>query len=189
MEWGRTISKDIVIAHHEAAHAVTAEYLAPGCVAAASIEGECEGFEGVNTTGLGAIGQVVWCPELFPTEFELGIAIWASRPGEQLVAQHVDPNDTTFKGDDIMFDQFVFSSQRAHAALRAEEIVRGNEGRIRRLAQALLEYRELSGAAVRYFIDAGPIHLESQGTQGERMAKVFKGPDPKPVKKPKKGKK
>ena len=60
MEWGRTISRDIVIAHHEAAHAVTAEYLAPGCVMGASVEGYVPGFESVSTMGLTPIGQVIW---------------------------------------------------------------------------------------------------------------------------------
>lgn len=154
MEWGRTISKDIVIAHHEAAHAVTAEYLAPGCVMGASVEGYVPGFESVSTMGLTPIGQVIWRENLFPTDFEFGVAVWASRPGEGLVAEHVDPQDHPFEGDDQQFTAFVPPHLRIEAAERAEEIVRGNEPRIRRLAEELLHRRVMSGDHVRHSIGA-----------------------------------
>lgn len=152
MEWGRTTSRDIVIAHHEAAHAVTAEHLAPHCVLGVSIDGDVPGFEGVNTTGLVAIGQVIWRTDLWPSEFEWGVAVWASRPGEKLVEEHVDPAHAPFKVDTKQFRALVPLRLQLSAARQAREIVLGNERRIRRLAEELLEHRVLDGDAVRHVI-------------------------------------
>jgi hypothetical protein len=137
--------RDRAICLHEAAHAVTAEVLRPGCVIAIEMD-----YVGGTPTVVGMVygGDVeaVCSWEWWNYGPDCFTALAAGRVGERIV----EFNDERFDvGDSDVLREVATPDERRVARRRAESLVRRHELAIRRVAAALGKRRFLTGVEVR----------------------------------------
>lgn len=142
---------DLTLRLHEAAHAVTAEVLRPGCVLGIQMDvvpGEPTLFWG---TAFGAGTDAVCSWRMWDTyDPDLHVATAAGREGEL-----IRPHETRLDGGDrLCLREWATPRQRARARRRAKSLVKTHELAIRRVAAALADRRVLTGDEIRELIAA-----------------------------------
>ena len=146
----RTPAADRALCLHEAAHAVTAEWLRPGCVVGVEMDyvpGTPDAFHGLV---YGDDVEAVCNWEWWDPCLEQATAIAAGREGE-LIA----PTDERYdRGDRRMLREGFPPWHRAKARRHARALVRKNELAVRRVAFALATNRTMTGREIRERIHA-----------------------------------
>lgn len=140
---------DRALCLHEAAHAVTAEVLRPGCVTGIVMyyqPGTPDAFSG-QVFGSGVDAVCSWRLWSNPDP-NLWIAIAAGREGEL-----IEPDECRYDfGDREVLKQLASAPQRARARRKARSLVKKHSLAIRRVAKGLRENRTLTGDEIRALI-------------------------------------
>lgn len=145
----RTPQEDRALCLHEAAHAVTAEVLRPGCVIGVEMDytgGKPDVF-GWNVYGDDVAALCTWQVWDY-SDPDHQIAIAAGRAGEL-----IDPAPDRFdRGDSAILRSAAAPAARVRARRRARALVKKHNLAIRRVAKALSEKRVMTGDEIRALI-------------------------------------
>jgi hypothetical protein len=142
----------MLIAYHEAGHAVTAEAVAPGSVWGIEMDGEFDEFankvHSMPTEASTRFGPV--------TDPQLGVLVYGAFAAEDiLAAELINPIYPTRDGDLALIEWAGFSEFLKSACQHtAYQIVDEQADAVERLASALLYERRLDGDRIREIIAA-----------------------------------
>lgn len=145
---GKFTRAELAMAHHEAAHAVTGEFLVPGCVEAVTLDGRCPGRHEESPYGCRAMTSFTNYLTRMTDPENTAVVILAGMYGWSLVT--TDGYLSSSKGDRWQVDQLRLGRrQRKRAQKKAKALVLEYRDHVQRLSDALLERRLMTGPEVR----------------------------------------